>query len=360
MRVIRISLLCALIATLTHTSAALADQVDELSDVDATIVPETSDAEPVGNPEAATEDPEAELQPVQAAEPSDEAKERARMHFKMGVDFYHERNYAAALVEFKRAYELAPHYKLKFNLGQTAFELQDYAYAIDNLNGYLEEGGDEVPPDRTRIVSEMIENLHSRLAFVTITSNEDDAQVYVDDRLIGQTPFGKPVPIGAGRRRVVAIKQGFVTVEQRLDLAARDHVDLPLEFAPPPEAEQVVVTKVVSEGLHPAVWVGVGAGVVAAGAATLAVLTAITKQQYEDELKQETTEDRLDELRNRVKTRALMTDIALGVTGAAVLATITTLFIEPKEEAPDPAEPVMEPGVSLDSTHASLWLSGTF
>lgn len=359
MRVTRLSLLCALITTLLDASAAVADEIAPAEGEEEVGSPlDSASAEPTSTEGDATEDPEATDQ--SALEPSEESKERARMHFKMGVDFYHESNYAAALVEFKRAYELAPHYKLKFNLGQTAFELQDYAYAIDNLNGYLDEGGEEVPPDRKRIVSDMIENLHSRLAFVTIISNEDGAQVYVDDRLIGETPFNNPVPIGAGRRRVVALKQGFVTVEQRLDLAARDNVDLALEFAAPPEAEQVVVTKVVSEELHPAVWVGIGTGVVAAGAATLAVLTAITKQQYEDELRQETSEERLDELRGRVKTRALMTDIALGVTGAALLATITTLFVEPEEKAPDSTGPILEPGVSLDSTHASLWLSGTF
>ena len=291
--------------------------------------------------------------------PNDDPTARARMHFKMGVDFYREKNFAAALVEFKRAYEISPHYKLKFNLGQTAFELQDYSYAIDNLTAYLAEAGEEVPDDRRQVVEKMIDSLHSRLAFVTIESNEDDAQVYVDDRLIGATPFEKPVPIGAGRRRIVAIKQGFVTVEQRVDLAARDEATLSLEFEPPPEGETVVVTKVVEEDTHPAVYVGIGAAVAAAGAVTLAVLTAVTKQQYEDELKQETTAARLEELRDRVKSRALMTDIAIGVTGAAVVATVSTLLFDNDDEE-ERQQPELMPGMSLDTAQASLWLRGKF
>src|ERR1700748_2626156 len=60
-----------------------------------------------------------------ASEARDAATERARIHFKNGVDFYREHNFRAALIEFKRAYKAAPHFKLLYNLGQASLELQE-------------------------------------------------------------------------------------------------------------------------------------------------------------------------------------------------------------------------------------------
>ena len=56
--------------------------------------------------------------------------EEGRKHFQAGVQFYKENDFRAALIEFKRAYELAPNFKVLYNLGQTSLELQDYASAL--------------------------------------------------------------------------------------------------------------------------------------------------------------------------------------------------------------------------------------
>jgi hypothetical protein len=60
-----------------------------------------------------------------ATPPTPGEAEAARAHFRMGVDFYRERNFRAALIEFQRAYRAAPHYKLLYNLGQASVELQE-------------------------------------------------------------------------------------------------------------------------------------------------------------------------------------------------------------------------------------------
>ena len=299
-----------------------------------------------------------------ADEPGEEAKEQAREHFKMGVSFYREDNYAAALVEFKRAYEIAPHYKLKFNLGQTALDLGDYPYAIDNLTAYLREGGDDVPAERRKLVEYMIKELEGRLAMVTITSNQEGAEVYVDDRLIGRTPFAQEVPIGAGRRRVVAIKDGFVTVERRVDLAARDRVKLALDFRAQPKAKRVVVTKVVNEGPSLSLWMGVGTGVLAAGTATLAILTGIAKQEFDAEMERATTPERIATFKENAETRALLTDIALGVTGAAAIATLVVVVLEINEDDDNPIDAAkrtaIAPNLAISPNGAHLSIGGRF
>src|SRR5205823_3161495 len=67
--------------------------------------------------------------------------DEGRKHFQAGVQFYKEGDFRAALIEFKRAYESAPNYKVLYNLGQTNLELQDYAQALTSFQKYLTDGG---------------------------------------------------------------------------------------------------------------------------------------------------------------------------------------------------------------------------
>src|SRR5688572_21975310 len=89
----------------------------------------------------------ASAQPAPEGGPIDAATEKARAHFKLGVDLYREGNSRAALIEFKRAYKAAPHYKLLYNLGQASLELQEDSNAIDYFTTYLRQGGDEITAD---------------------------------------------------------------------------------------------------------------------------------------------------------------------------------------------------------------------
>ena len=60
------------------------------------------------------------------ADPRAEASKR----FRRGVKLYNDGDFVAALIEFKRAYELEPNYRVLYNLGQTSRELKDYAAAL--------------------------------------------------------------------------------------------------------------------------------------------------------------------------------------------------------------------------------------
>src|SRR5690349_16550442 len=74
--------------------------------------------------------------------------EEAKSHFQRAVELFHEADFRAALIEFQRAYDAAPNYKVLYNLGQTSLELQDYAGALKAFRGYLDGGGREIPAAR--------------------------------------------------------------------------------------------------------------------------------------------------------------------------------------------------------------------
>jgi hypothetical protein len=265
------------------------------------------------------------------------ATESARSHFRLGVDFYREGNFRAALIEFQRAYADAPHYKLLYNLGQASLELQEYASAIDFLSAYLRQGGDEITAERRAEVEESIRYLESRIAHVTIVSNRDGAELYVDDTFVGKSPLEGAVRIGAGRHKLAATLPGVATVERNLDVAAGDEREMRLDFV---AADAAAVTPV--DGAAPApdqdyhhsgeadytapIVLAVVTGTLAIGAVTMSIVTGIAQQDYQEELLVPTTRAKLSDLQEDAQTKALITDVVLGATLASAVVT-TVLFL---------------------------------
>ncbi|HEX7507163.1 MAG TPA: hypothetical protein VF550_10350, partial [Polyangia bacterium] len=67
------------------------------------------------------------------AEPASNASDasaQARGCFQRGLELFDERDLDGAMVEFRRAYELAKSYRILFNLGQVAADKHDYAAAL--------------------------------------------------------------------------------------------------------------------------------------------------------------------------------------------------------------------------------------
>ena len=80
----------------------------------------------------------------------------------MGVTLYEDGDFDGARSEFLRAHDLAPSYRILFNLGQVSQELRDWAGALRYYGAYLEAGGVEVPDGRRRTVEDDIQALRAR------------------------------------------------------------------------------------------------------------------------------------------------------------------------------------------------------
>ncbi|MET0596064.1 MAG: hypothetical protein ABW133_25410, partial [Polyangiaceae bacterium] len=76
------------------------------------------------------------------------AVDEARQRFQKGVQLFHEWSFEAALAEFRKAYQLAPSYRLLYNIAQVHYELHNYVDALKAFRQYLNEGGTDVPVDR--------------------------------------------------------------------------------------------------------------------------------------------------------------------------------------------------------------------
>lgn len=209
--------------------------------------------------------------------PSDATGEAGR-HFRRGVELYGEANYAGALVEFERAYALAPSSATLYNVGETQYQLQNYAGALRTFRRFLGEFG---PNEGHRAeVERDVEVLRARVGRVSVTTFPRGADIALDDQAVGTTPLGEPLLVSVGRRKLVASMAGRAPVTEYIDVAAEDDVSVTLELRPtdlraaaaPPWRPRESATS--PQPRAPALQtVGlVAAGALAAGAVTFGVL----------------------------------------------------------------------------------------
>jgi hypothetical protein len=206
--------------------------------------------------------------PAQAGGPTASDKEQAISRFKRGLDLYREGDLRAALSEFRRAYTLAPTYRVQFNIGQVCVELRDHACALTAFEAYLKQGGEEIPPARRAAIAADVARLSSRVARLAIDVPTRGAVITVDDEAVGTAPLRSPVLVSAGRRKVTAQVPGAPPITRVVDVAGAETVRVALVPSGSAHATEPPRTR-----WTPLSFAGIGvAGALTAGAVVSGVL----------------------------------------------------------------------------------------
>ncbi|MCZ7680629.1 MAG: hypothetical protein M5U28_18420 [Sandaracinaceae bacterium] len=77
---------------------------------------------------------------IAGAQPSAEARAEARTRFERGLELFEEQRYDAALAELSRAYELAPNWRVLFNIARSHAFLGRAVEAVAWYERFLSEG----------------------------------------------------------------------------------------------------------------------------------------------------------------------------------------------------------------------------
>ncbi len=290
------------------------------------------------------------------------AVKKAGKHFQRGVTLYNEADYRAALVEFRRAYEVAPNAAVLFNIGQTYYQLQSYAQALTVFERYLAEAGDNATHKKD--VEETVDILKSRVGKLAIAVNLDGCEVTVDDELAGKTPIGEPVLVSVGRRKVIAMCEGRTAETRVVEVAAGDLLEVKIALAVLSSASSAAAavaarpSEVKDSG---ATWRKIGwttTGVLAAGAITTGVLALLASNDLDEERKTYPSSlDDLDDKSNKVRRYSIAADVL----GAAALVvggvTLTFTLTSRGKKSDDRRE---QSALRLNVAPGSLAISGTF
>jgi PEGA domain len=268
---------------------------------------------------------------------ADDNVAKAVSRFKRGQELYTERNFSGALIEFRKAYELAPNYRVLYNVGQVCFQMQDYVCALRSLEQYLADGASEINEARRQSVQAELGSLKARIGYLDIRTNVEGAEISVDDVVVGTTPLKAPVAVSAGRHKTVASLAGRAPVTRTTDVAGQDTARLDLELSSLRATNEPRVTApapVPVEATPPSTmttlsWVGygVGAALLAGGGVTgaLALGSAgdVKTKVYPDVAS-------ADADRSSTTTLAATADVLLAAGVVTVVATTIFTFVVPR------------------------------
>jgi len=238
-----------------------------LAAVAALAAPATLDAAPAPRPNPAPQKPDPKGPEAGPSDPKgpDQLQKEADRHFKSGVALFKEAKYAEALIEFQRAYEIAPHPLVLYNIAGCHRELAHYAEAISYYNRFLAEGNGKVPAARLSAAQVDLDAIYALIARVTltITPTTEAATLIVDGTQVDKPVM--PLILVPGEHRFAARATGRRDVERTLTVAAGDKVvfELPLGDSPTTSVGTVGTVEHVTRPVEPPLaqpWLAVDAG----------------------------------------------------------------------------------------------------
>jgi hypothetical protein len=292
---------------------------------------------------------------AQPPPPPPAAATEANAHFKRGVELYGESDWATALTEFRRAYDIDPKWQVLYNIGETYFQLQDYANALATLQKYLRDGGAQVSAARRDEVTKDIEKLKTRVATLEVTATLPDVDIAVDDAPAGKTPLAAPIVVSAGRRRITASRGGKVVATEFVEVAGGDTRKVALTIAEePPAAARTPVVPWVITGVLTAGAIGTGAGALVSWGSTKDALKAVPGDS-----------NAITSDHTRTFALGLATDILVG---AAVVSGVVSIYLTVTAGRRAQATPRVgwtrppkaAPSLAFEARPGGAVLSGTF
>jgi hypothetical protein len=262
---------------------------------------------------------------------ADNASRDAAKHFQRGVDLYNDGDFRGALVEFKKAYATWPRANVLYDIGQTEYQLLDYASALKTMERYLSETGANAP--HRSDVENSVEILRGRVGHVDLTT-EGGCEVTVDDQPAGNTPLDTPLLVSVGSRKLAVTCPGGRSVNKRVEVAAGDTLRVELHPPAPPIAAVRAAMNGTPRERKPSVpskafipsWVVTGvlvAGTIGLGAASLVEQSRLStmRDTYP------TTRDALNAQTSLTSGLAISTDV-LGAASLVAIGVSTYLTIK--------------------------------
>lgn len=162
--------------------------------------------------------------------------EEAKTRFKSGMQLYQEGSLDGALAELRRAYELAPNWKVLYNIGAICRDQRDYVEAIKAYERFLADGGKFVEPGKKKDVEKDLETLRKFVATVEIMSATEGVEVRIDDEVVGKTPFAAPISVNAGKHKLTGTMAGRNDAHESVTIAGGDALKIELNPLAPPKA----------------------------------------------------------------------------------------------------------------------------
>lgn len=333
------------------------------------LIPVRARAEVVEPPPSEQPADPAAAQPA-AAQPAATPADQAREHFMQGLTLARAGDCRGALSELDASFQLVQRPNTLFNMAQCQEQLFRYDLAVRDYERFLAIA----PPDdadrptveaQLRSLRNLLGTIHVTLTAApgaTVPSNTR-AEVWLDDRIVGEAPGDVLVPGGTYAIEVRA--QGFLPARRQVQVTARQvaGVEVALEQAQQTiENNTTVNTHVTVERppLPPAIfWTGTALTVVSLGVGIGSGVSAITSRSQLMQM-----DPRLPVDTSGIRNAALLADIMYITSGVFLTTTIICAFLTDWSDGAETAPAVtVTPTASIlpdGSSSFGLHLEGAF
>jgi hypothetical protein len=149
----------------------------------------------------------------------EELPDNARRDWDAARDLLEANDYAGALVEYLRAYELSKNPRVLYNVGVCEKNLRHYARAVSRFRQELSDGQGKLSAEEQQNVKDAINALEQFVSTVEVTANEPGATLFIDNDEAGVTPLTAPVAIDVGPHVLRLHKDGFGDASQNVTIA---------------------------------------------------------------------------------------------------------------------------------------------
>jgi hypothetical protein len=142
--------------------------------------------------------------------PTPEEVQQAQARWSEGKTFFDAGNFEAARVAFKQAYTIFPHPVFLQNLGEAELRVGRHVDAARHFEAFLRTASSASGVQR-ELAKKSLKKASETLASLIVQTNTEDAEIRVDDEVVGRSPLaGMEWYVKPGRHVVVARKEGYL------------------------------------------------------------------------------------------------------------------------------------------------------
>ncbi len=134
----------------------------------------------------------------------------ARTNWDNARELYDAQNWAAAMAEYQRAYDVSQNPRVLFNVGVCEKNLGHYLRASAAFRKELAESANKVPPTEIAAIHSALQTLEPLISTLVVTTNEPGATLSIDkEPQPGVSPFARPISIDVGVHTLRLTKPGY-------------------------------------------------------------------------------------------------------------------------------------------------------
>jgi hypothetical protein len=224
--------------------------------------------------------------------PTPEEVQQAQARWSEGKAFFDAGNFEAARVAFKQAYTVFPHPVFLQNLGEAELRSGRNVEAARHFEAFLRTSSSSSGAQR-ELARKSLRKAAEKLGSVLVSTNAEDAEIRVDDEVVGRSPLGGlEWYVEPGKHVVVARKEGYldgseqvfvpagraktvVVRVQRVAAGTEDPTSAKVAAPRAPQNAAAAAPEDQGDGIEPRTWVVAGGVALTAVALTVGTVYAL-------------------------------------------------------------------------------------